>query len=174
MATSNVKKKSTAGGGKFSYKYTDLATIHEELEKQGITYYQYTEYDERAQADYIYTVLKYGDDETKPLRGVKIIEGNTLSGGNIAQQYGAILTYCRRYSLLLALGWATEDDDTVSVQPADNKQTIRSDAPPTEKQLRFIAKLMREQGQSDAIIQVTQKGIKTAGEASRKIKELQS
>lgn len=117
--STNVKKKSTAQGSKFSYKYTDLATIHEAMEEQGITYYQYTDYDEKAGADYIFTVLRYGDDkEGKPLRGVKVIEGNTLVGGNIAQQYGSILTYCRRYSLLMALGWATEDDDAASAGAA--------------------------------------------------------
>lgn len=116
MATTNIKRKSTAKGTKFSYKYTDLATIHEELEAQGITYYQYTEYDEKAQADYIYTVLRYGDsEEWKPLRGVKIISGNILAGGNAAQEYGSALTYARRYSLLMALGWATEDDDAAIV-----------------------------------------------------------
>lgn len=120
MATTNIKKKSTAQGNKFSYKYTDLATIHEELEVQGITYYQYTEFDEKSQADYIYTVIKYGDDkEGKPLRGVKILDGNTLVGGNICQQYGSSISYCRRYSLLMALGWATEDDDAASVGSTD-------------------------------------------------------
>lgn len=118
--STNVKKKSTAKGQKFSYKYTDLATIHEELEAQGIRYYQYTEYDERAQADYIYTVLQNGGEESKPIRGAKIISGNTLAGGNAAQEYGSALTYARRYSLLMALGWATEDDDGASVGPASS------------------------------------------------------
>lgn len=129
MAT-NVKKKSTASGTKFSYKYTDLATIHEELETQGITYYQYTEFDEKAQADYIYTVLVKNDSESKPLRGAKIMEGNTLAGGNIAQQYGSALTYCRRYSLLMALGWATEDDDAASLEarPAQQHQYYQGHA----------------------------------------------
>lgn len=120
--STNVKKKSTAQGTKFSYKYTDLATIHEAMEEQGITYYQYTDFDERAQADYIYTVLKRGEDkESKPLRGTKIVEGKTLSGGNTAQEYGSALTYARRYSLLMALGWATEDDDAASVGAAPAK-----------------------------------------------------
>ena len=109
--STNVKKKSTAGGGKFSYKYSDLATIHEEMEAQGIKYYQYTEFDEKAQADYIYTVIIKDGQENKPLRGAEIVTGETLAGGNAAQQYGSALTYARRYSLLMALGWATEDDD---------------------------------------------------------------
>lgn len=121
--STNVKKKSTAGNSKFSYKYTDLATIHEAMEEQGITYRQYTEYDEKAQADYIWTVLKYNDDkEEKPLRGAKIVEGKTLAGGNSAQEYGSALTYARRYSLLMALGWATEDDDAASVTATPQTQ----------------------------------------------------
>lgn len=125
MAT-NIKRKSTAGGGKFSYKYTELATIHEELEAQEITYYQFTQYDEKAGADYIYTVLIKDDKESKPLRGVKIVNGNTLSGGNSAQEYGSALTYARRYSLLMALGWATEDDDAASVGGGQSQSAHQS------------------------------------------------
>lgn len=119
--STNVKKKSTAKGTKFSYKYTDLATIHEELEAQDITYYQYTEFDEKAKADYIYTVIMKDGTESKPLRGVQIVAGETLAGGNAAQQYGSALTYARRYSLLMALGWATEDDDGASAGAAPAK-----------------------------------------------------
>ena len=123
--STNVKKKSTAGGaGKFSYKYTDLATIHEEMEKQGITYYQYTKYDENAHADYVYTVITKDGKVTEPIRGAKIVEGNTLAGGNAAQQYGSALTYARRYSLLMALGWATEDDDAQSAGSTYEPQKI--------------------------------------------------
>ena len=126
--STNVKKKSTAKGTKFSYKYTDLATIHEELEAQGITYRQYTEWDAAAGADYIYTVLKYCDnEECQPQRGARIISGNTLAGGNAAQEYGSALTYTRRYSLLMALGWATEDDDAASVTSAPERSDDRLD-----------------------------------------------
>lgn len=124
MVTS-VKKKNTATGSKFSYKYTDLATIHEELEKQKIEYYQFTKYDEQAQADYIYTVITRDGEVGKELRGVRIVEGNTLAGGNAAQEYGSALTYARRYSLLMALGWATEDDDAQSVgKGTSNKYSV--------------------------------------------------
>ena len=95
----------------YGYRYADLSAIHEELEKQGITYYQYTDYDQNADADYIYTVLRYGDDEeTKPLRGCRVLMGGEKSM-SVAQAQGSALTYARRYSLLMALGWATEDDD---------------------------------------------------------------
>lgn len=117
--STNVKKKSTAGGGKFSYKYTDLATIHQAMEERGITYHQFTAFEEKAQADYIWTVLRYGEaEEQEPVRGARIVAGETLAGGNAAQQYGSALTYARRYSLLMALGWATEDDDAAGAGTA--------------------------------------------------------
>lgn len=126
MTTTNIKKKSTAQvftkkGTNYSYQYTDLATIHEELDAQGIKYYQFTKYDADAKADYVYTVLLVEGDKSDAIRGAKIVDGNTLSGGNSAQEYGSALTYARRYSLLMALGWATEDDDTASVGQASAK-----------------------------------------------------
>ena len=102
----SVLKKLSEGYG---YKYTELSTIHEELEKQNITYYQYIEYDANADADYIYTVLNYGGDEKSARRGCRVVLGDTMKSA--AQEQGSALTYARRYSLLMALGWATEDDD---------------------------------------------------------------
>lgn len=101
-----VKKMSQGYG----YKYSDLSTIHEEMEKQGITYYQYTDFCVEADADYIYTVLIIDGTEQKPRRGCRVIYGDEKMK-SAAQQQGSGLTYSRRYSLLMALGWATEDDD---------------------------------------------------------------
>lgn len=115
-------KKLTNGYG---YKYSDLSTIHEEMEKQNITYYQYTEYCAEADADYIYTVLVIDGEEQKPRRGCKIIyDGGGKMGA--AQQQGSGVTYCRRYSLLMALGWATEDDDGASAGEAQPKSKSSS------------------------------------------------
>ena len=61
-----IIKKLTEGYG---YKYSDLSTIHDELEKQGITYYQYIEYDANADADYVYTVLCINNEEKPARRG---------------------------------------------------------------------------------------------------------
>lgn len=103
---STVKKKSNG----YNYKYAELAQIHEELEAQGITYYQYIDYDQNADADYIYTVIIKGDKESSPRRGCRVIIGHEAKM-SAAQAQGSALTYARRYSLLMALGWATEDDD---------------------------------------------------------------
>lgn len=117
--TTTIKKMSQGYG----YKYSDLSTIHEELEKQGITYYQYTEYDEKAGADYMWTVLCVNGEEQKPRRGCQIIMGEGMKSA--AQAQGSGITYARRYSLLMALGWATEDDDGDSAGQLPPRQPQR-------------------------------------------------
>jgi uncharacterized protein (DUF3820 family) len=111
---SNIKKNKkvnvkTKTGGEYSYTYTDLASINTYLETNKIKYYQYIESTEYG--DYIMTVIIENDLEKTPRRGCKVIDASTTSGGNVVQDYGATLTYCRRYSLLLALGLATDDND---------------------------------------------------------------
>lgn len=111
-------KKMTNG---YNYKYSDLATIHAELENQGITYYQYTEYCVEANADYVYTVLIIDGEAQPARRGCRVIYGDEKMK-SAAQMQGSGLTYARRYSLLMALGWATEDDDgSTAGNPAPSK-----------------------------------------------------
>lgn len=110
----------------YGYKYAELSTIHEELERQGITYYQYIAYDHEADADYIYTVLNMDGEDLAPRRGCRVISGGD-SMKSAAQAQGSAITYARRYSLLMALGWATEDDDGSAVgapvaKPAKNNK----------------------------------------------------
>lgn len=101
----NLKKNKQGYG----YKYTDLSAIHNYLEKTNQTY---TQYIQRIDGDdYVFT-RKYKDGEfVEELQGCRVVQA-TLSGkSNPAQEQGSALTYARRYSLLLAYGLATEDDD---------------------------------------------------------------
>lgn len=110
---SNVVKKNKDGYG---YKYTDLAEIHNYLEENDMRYYQTIETNETNGFDYIMT-YRYinGEWEEKPKRGCKVVDA-TLSGiKNPAQEQGSALTYARRYSLLMAFGLATDDDDAQSL-----------------------------------------------------------
>lgn len=102
----------------YGYQYTDLAEIHRYLEQNNLRYYQYIE---RIDGDdYIYTVpqtiQKDGEIIDLPVRkGCRVVNA-TLSGkSNPAQEQGSALTYARRYSLLMAFGLATEDDDAESL-----------------------------------------------------------
>lgn len=113
---STIAKK-TEGYG---YKYTELADINKYCEENGIRYYQEVETSEINQKDYIITYIINGDNIEKH-RGCQIVEAILQGIKNPVQEYGSSLTYCRRYSLLMALGLATEDDDGASL-------TIKKDA----------------------------------------------
>ena len=105
MATTNIKKNASGYG----YQYTDLAEIHNYLEANNMKYYQYVEPIDGF--DYIMTVPIIGDKEMPPRRGCRVVEAKLSGKSNPAQEQGSALTYCRRYSLLMAFGLATTDDD---------------------------------------------------------------
>lgn len=119
MKKSTIAKK-TEGYG---YKYTELADINKYCEENGIRYYQEVETCETNQKDYIITYIVKGYIDKKDgykevvekHRGCQIVEARLQGINNPVQAYGSSLTYCRRYSLLMALGLATEDDDGASV-----------------------------------------------------------
>lgn len=116
----NVVKKRTEGYG---YKYTELSDLNKYCEENGITYYQEIETCEANGKDYIVTFLiddKVGELIRK-VRGCQIVDAVLQGIKNPVQEYGSSLTYCRRYSLLMALGLACEDDDAASL-------TIKKDA----------------------------------------------
>lgn len=120
-----VSKNKTAAVGKYSYKYTDLAQIHEEMERQGLRYYQYIEPLETpaGMIDYVHTVIMNDvGEELRSCCGCRVVDAN---GQNPTQEHGKAITYARRYSLLMALGWATDDDDAagnVRTRPAQKTQ----------------------------------------------------
>lgn len=105
ITNTRIKKNSKGYG----YKYTDLSQIHGYLEEMGIRYIQTMETDEKG--DYIVTIPIINGKRTEPIRGCRIPETKLSKNDNPAQEYGASLTYARRYSLLMAFGLATEDDD---------------------------------------------------------------
>lgn len=117
---STIAKK-TEGYG---YKYTELADINKYCEENGITYYQEVDTCDINQKDYIVTYVSYdrgGNFERH--RGCQIVDAVLQGIKNPVQEYGSSLTYCRRYSLLMALGLATEDDDGATfTQPKEATQ----------------------------------------------------
>ena len=135
MAETNLKRNKEGYG----YKYTELAEIHNYLEQNNMTYYQFIKVIEGN--DYIYTqklILK--DDEYvplgEPIQGCRVVQA-TLSGiKNPAQEQGSALTYARRYSLLMAFGLATEDDDGASL--TQKESNIKNEITTIEQAEAFV------------------------------------
>ena len=102
----NTLFKNTQGYG---YKYTDISEIHKWLEENSIEYYQFIEPIDGN--DYVYTVPIINGEEMPPRRGCRVITATLGGKTNPAQEQGSGITYARRYSLLMAFGLATTDDD---------------------------------------------------------------
>lgn len=137
MENATVSKNKTAQVGKYSYKYVDIAQIHDYLDSIGMRYYQYI--DRENDDDYIMTVKIDKDGrESQPLRGARVVDATLMGVNNPAQQQGSALTYARRYSLLMAFGLATDDDDEQALgKPKETAQTDERKASP--KQVSVLA-----------------------------------
>jgi uncharacterized protein (DUF3820 family) len=113
----------------YGYKYTDIAEIHRYLEKNNMKYYQEIETNEANGQDYIMTYRFIdGKWEEKPKRGCKVVDATLQGIKNPAQEQGSALTYARRYSLLMAFGLATDDDDAQSLSKPKEEITTKEQA----------------------------------------------
>lgn len=113
VVKTTVSKNKTGQVGHRTYKYVDIAQIHEYLESIGARYYQYI--DRLDGDDYIMTVKVENGKESQPLRGARVVDATLIGTDNPAQLQGSAITYARRYSLLMAFGLATDDDDAQSM-----------------------------------------------------------
>ena len=111
----------------YGYKYTDISEIHKWLEDNSIEYYQYIEPIDGA--DYVYTVPIINGEEMPPRRGCRVITASLSGKTNPAQEQGSGITYARRYSLLMAFGLATTDDDAACM----TVEKAKAEKPKTEK-----------------------------------------
>ena len=118
MAETNLKKNKEGYG----YKYTELAEIHNYLENNGMKYIQSIK---RIDTDDYIMTKRFIDGkwEEEAIQGCRVVQATLQGIKNPAQEQGSALTYARRYSLLMAFGLATEDDDGASLgKPKVEKQ----------------------------------------------------
>ena len=118
MAETNLKKNKEGYG----YKYTELAEIHNYLENNGMKYIQSIKRIDTD--DYIMTKrFINGKWEEEAIQGCRVVQATLQGIKNPAQEQGSALTYARRYSLLMAFGLATEDDDGAGLgKPTGKKE----------------------------------------------------
>lgn len=112
--STTIKKNQTANVDKYSYRYVDIAQIHEYLESINAKYMQCIKRIEND--DYIMTKRCFENKwEDEWIQGARVVDATLIGVKNPAQEQGSALTYARRYSLLMAFGLATEDDDAQSL-----------------------------------------------------------
>lgn len=134
-----LKKKSDGYG----YKYTELAEIHNYLEQNDMRYIQQIKRIEND--DYVMTKRCFGDKwEDEWLQGCKVVDATLQGIKNPAQEQGSALTYARRYSLLMAFGLATEDDDAQSLSK-EKKEEPKKELKATESQIKLITTRLNEE-----------------------------
>ena len=160
---STTIRKNSQGYG---YRYTDLAEIHRHMDEVGLRYYQEVETVDGE--DFVIThILNTEDEVIRKCRGCRVVK---VSGKNPAQDYGSALTYARRYSLLLAFGLATTDDDAAALNQAETKSASPSrksrDKP---KSTKSEDKLYRQVG-VDAVKHLLDKGVLTLSEVQSEVR----
>ena len=130
-----ITKSQTANVGKYSYQYVDIAQIHEYLEQNNMKYIQCIKRIDND--DYIMT-KRYVDGkwEDEWIQGSRVVQATLMNNSNPAQEQGSALTYARRYSLLMAFGLATEDDDANSLN-RNKKEEIASKEQAEQYKLTF-------------------------------------
>ena len=109
-----LKKNQRADVGKYSYQYVDIAQIHEYLESINARYIQQIKRIDND--DYVLTKRCFNEEwENEWLQGCRVVDATLIGVKNPAQEQGSALTYARRYSLMMAFGLATEDNDAQSL-----------------------------------------------------------
>lgn len=117
------------------FKYTDLKSAHDEIKptmvKHGFAYCQGGASDEIAsESGKLPITTRLMHISSQWLESTLEMEIDPTSvQGNFSQAQGSVITYCRRYSLLMALGLTSFDDD--AEQSGGEKGSRKRKAPPS-------------------------------------------
>lgn len=119
---SDLPKTRQANVGKYAYSYADLSdalqVARPVMARNGLAITQSVEADDQVVS--VWTTVLHSSGQFLTWAPFRLPVGQT------AQQTGSSTTYARRYSLMAALGLATEDDDGVSAAPRKPQEASKS------------------------------------------------
>lgn len=156
-----------------NYNYTSLADLHRanieipKMKTMVVEGKEYVYYYDKVLCDWV--------------QGARVVIPE-MKGCNIAQAYGAALTYARRYTVQLAMSVACDDDEAVEIK-VPQKQQGRPEAkrswqkpanerPASKKQIEFVSYLMQGKGYSEEKIAEGVEKLKTAADVDRALTAL--
>lgn len=120
-----IKNKSKAGDGKFSFNYASLADITEqghEIPKMRIKPVFTPD-----GTTYVGDYMEYYDAETKEWNLGSRIISDKMGSMNAQQSRGSSESYARRYTTLMALQLAGQDDKNVEKDGVEQRRTSQID-----------------------------------------------
>lgn len=184
LSKDRTVKVRTKTGGEYSYKFTTLGAIHEHLEATNRRYYAFIK---KADGDDYLWIQKLEEKDGKWVPDGEPLQETKIPAVQGVQDYGGILTTCRRYSLLMAYGLACEDDDNEKqqnrgwVSDGDAKKaqdewkskfTASANKPASEKQIQAIRTWAARAELGLLETNELVNSVKTSAEASKLIDDL--
>jgi hypothetical protein len=147
-----IQKRKKVAFGTTNYSYAPLDDIVDQvkdiLSRNGFSYTFDTEQSETMMRVFCIAKHELGHTERSKFE----IQIDTAAKMNKSQQYGAALTYAKRYAFCNAFGILTGDEDTDAQTPApqeevyENRPVITAYHKITPKQKEFAKKLATEKG----------------------------
>lgn len=146
----NTAKITTRSGSQYSYQYADLQGVLDAI--QPALWANSLDVEQTIIEGILSTdIIDCETGERYNKVSLPIINAD-LQGGNDIQKLGGGITYLRRYSLMVALGLATEDDDGASannpVRPV-KKPIPPAILPTTQDQLLKLIEVKKEAIKAD-------------------------
>jgi hypothetical protein len=142
--------------GTIRYKYATfddiVKTIQPLLKKYGLTFHFKPEYDKENQTIIVHCIITHvlGHQEVATFKAPLSLSDKM----QFMQTYGSILTYAKRYSLSLALGLATEEDEDLLEEYQTHHKLL--DRTP-EKVLEKLPENLKEEIKTEVFKQIEEK-----------------
>jgi hypothetical protein len=142
--------------GTIRYKYATfddiVKTIQPLLKKYGLTFHFKPEYDKENQTIIVHCIITHvlGHQEVATFKAPLSLSDKM----QFMQAYGSILTYAKRYSLSLALGLATEEDEDL-IEEYQTPHKILDKTP--ERVLEKLPENLKEEIKTEVFRQIEEK-----------------